>query len=123
MPMAATRRAEAMGKQKIAVIGGGLMGVGIAQTFAAADHQVCVQEPVAAVRETFDTRLRAGLRQLGQDEAAAEQVSVYETLREAVFLCKMPFCAAFINKGSTSWSALAAASASLFSSASSTRRT
>ena len=73
-----------MGKQKIAVIGGGLMGVGIAQTFAAADHQVCVQEPIAAVRETFDTRLRAGLRQLGQDEAAAEQVSVYETLREAV---------------------------------------
>lgn len=73
-----------MGKQHIAVIGGGLMGLGIAQTFASAGHKVSVQEPIAAVRDSFIDRLRIGLRQLGQDEAAAQRVSVHEALREAV---------------------------------------
>lgn len=73
-----------MAKQQIAVIGGGLMGLGIAQTFAAAGHEVHVQEPSAGVRESFPERLRAGLRQLGQDEAAANLVTLHEDLRAAV---------------------------------------
>jgi 3-hydroxybutyryl-CoA dehydrogenase len=70
--------------RNIAVIGGGLMGAGIAQTFAAAGHAVTVQEPVAEMRATLADRIREGLRQIGGDPAAADRVSVTEDLAEAV---------------------------------------
>jgi 3-hydroxybutyryl-CoA dehydrogenase len=73
-----------MERPTIAVIGGGLMGTGIAQVFAAAGHAVHVQEPIAATRDTVIDRLRAGLVQLGQDADAAARVSVHERLAAAV---------------------------------------
>lgn len=69
---------------RIAVIGGGLMGAGIAQVFAAAGHKVCVQEPSAEVRASVVARVRDGLAQLGDDPALANNVSVTEHLAEAV---------------------------------------
>ncbi|AIT81846.1 3-hydroxyacyl-CoA dehydrogenase family protein [Novosphingobium pentaromativorans] len=73
-----------MTKQRIAVIGGGLMGAGIAQVFAAAGHDVWVQEPDDAVRDTVVSRIRAGLRRLGDDPASADRVLVTSSLTEAV---------------------------------------
>jgi 3-hydroxybutyryl-CoA dehydrogenase len=73
-----------MATMRIAVLGGGLMGHGIAQVFAAAGHPVRVFEPNAAVRGTVRERIRANLRDLGEDEAAAEAVEPVETLAAAV---------------------------------------
>ena len=69
---------------KIAVIGGGLMGAGIAQVFAAAGHPVTVQEPDGEARASVVARVREGLAQLGDDPAAAANVAVAADLAEAV---------------------------------------
>jgi pyruvate/2-oxoglutarate dehydrogenase complex dihydrolipoamide dehydrogenase (E3) component len=46
-------------KQKIGVIGGGLMGHGIAYLFAAAGHPVGLFEPMADIRNSLPKRLAA----------------------------------------------------------------
>lgn len=68
----------------ISVIGGGLMGAGIAQVFAAAGHQVLAYEPFDDVRETIAERIRAGLTQVGDDPQLAANVNVTPDLAEAV---------------------------------------
>ena len=73
-----------MSMRGIAVIGGGLMGAGIAHVFSAAGHMVRVHEPMDDVRATLDARIRDNLALLGQDEAVAERVSVTADLAEAV---------------------------------------
>lgn len=73
-----------MTKITIAVIGGGLMGAGIAQVFAAAGHKVAVHEPLDAVRETLIERIRAGLVQVGDNPTLADNVSATADLAEAV---------------------------------------
>jgi 3-hydroxybutyryl-CoA dehydrogenase len=69
---------------RIAVIGGGLMGVGIAQVFAVAGHRVCIQEPIEAVRATIFERLRANLALMEQKPAALGLVETTSELGEAV---------------------------------------
>ncbi|WP_041380311.1 MULTISPECIES: 3-hydroxyacyl-CoA dehydrogenase family protein [Sphingobium] len=69
---------------RIGIIGGGLMGAGIAQVFAAAGHAVTVHEPDAAARGTLVERVRQGLAQLGDDPTFAERVTPVEHLAEAV---------------------------------------
>lgn len=73
-----------MTKQTIAVIGGGLMGAGIAQTFAAAGHRVTVCEPFDEVRATLIGRVRQGLAQVGDDPACAENIVATSDLVTAV---------------------------------------
>jgi 3-hydroxybutyryl-CoA dehydrogenase len=68
----------------IAVIGGGLMGHGIAQVFARAGHTVRVYDPAPATLATLDERIRKNLSDLGQDVAAAERVMAHRSLAEAV---------------------------------------
>lgn len=58
--------------QHIAVIGAGLMGHGIALTFARAGHRVTVTDPVADMLATCPTRIAESLTLLG---ASAEAVS------------------------------------------------
>jgi 3-hydroxybutyryl-CoA dehydrogenase len=70
--------------QTIAVIGGGLMGAGIAQCFAAAGHRVRVHEPNAGVRETVLVRIRADLVQIGGDVSAVERITPMDDLAAAV---------------------------------------
>ncbi len=69
---------------KIAVIGAGLMGHGIAQVFAVAGHSVvitdCHEPPLATVRE----RIRANLHFLAQDEASVERVRPVRDVKTAV---------------------------------------
>lgn len=73
-----------MTKPVIAVIGGGLMGAGIAQTFASAGHRVWVHEPFDHVRATVVERIAAGLKQVGDDPAAVDVVAVTSDLATAV---------------------------------------
>ena len=68
----------------IAVVGGGLMGAGIAQIFATAGHDVTVFEPSEDVRESLHERTRANLEILGEDAGAADAIKVVADLGEAV---------------------------------------
>jgi 3-hydroxybutyryl-CoA dehydrogenase len=69
---------------QIAVIGGGLMGVGIAQVFAASGREVRVFEPVEHVRRTVRQRVADNLQAIGGDASAAERVEPISDLHAAV---------------------------------------
>jgi 3-hydroxybutyryl-CoA dehydrogenase len=69
---------------KIAVIGAGLMGHGIAQVFAVAGHDVAVTDSHEPVLATVRDRIRANLQVLEQDAAAAERVRPVPDVRTAV---------------------------------------
>jgi len=61
-------------KARIAVIGAGLMGHGLAQVFALGGHDVAVYDAVAASLATVKDRISANLRDLGDDPRAVERV-------------------------------------------------
>jgi 3-hydroxybutyryl-CoA dehydrogenase len=69
---------------RIAILGGGLMGHGIAQVFACAGHQTRIAEPNAAARDGILARIGANLDDLGLDRSALPRVGICETLEEAV---------------------------------------
>jgi len=73
-----------MGEQKIGVVGGGLMGHGIAYLLAAAGHAIGVFEPMWEIRATVPKRLRAIADLFGDDAALLENVSVHDQLASAV---------------------------------------
>jgi 3-hydroxybutyryl-CoA dehydrogenase len=68
----------------IAIIGGGLMGHGIAQVFALAGHAVRVYDPAPEVLATLRERIRKNLSDLGQAVTAAQQVTGHAILAEAI---------------------------------------
>jgi 3-hydroxybutyryl-CoA dehydrogenase len=70
--------------KNIAVIGGGLMGAGIAQVFAAAGHRVVVYEPDADARATVQTRVASNLQAMDLDPGAADLVGTTSELDAAV---------------------------------------
>ncbi len=55
---------------RIAVIGAGLMGHGIAQVFALAGHDVSIYDSVAANLDSAKARILGNLRDLGDDQSA-----------------------------------------------------
>src|SRR6476659_158878 len=67
-------RGVTMAKMRIAVIGAGLMGHGIAQVFALAGHDVSLYDSVAASLDNAKSRILANLRDLGDDLSAVERV-------------------------------------------------
>jgi 3-hydroxybutyryl-CoA dehydrogenase len=71
-------------KARIAVLGAGLMGHGIAQVFAFAGHGVRIFDTAAASLDQVRTRIAANLRDLGDDAAAAERVQPCADLADAV---------------------------------------
>jgi len=71
-------------KARISVIGAGLMGHGIAQVFALAGHEVSITDAVAHSLDTVRSRIAANLRDLGEDESAAERVRPCADLAQAV---------------------------------------
>ena len=73
-----------MGGRKIGVVGGGLMGHGIAYLLAAAGHAIGVFEPMSEIRATVPKRLRAIADLFGDDAALLENVSVHDQLASAV---------------------------------------
>jgi 3-hydroxybutyryl-CoA dehydrogenase len=70
--------------EKIAVIGAGLMGHGIAQVFAVKGHEVAIHDPFPEVLARVPERVLTNLRGLGLDESAVERISLHDTLKAAV---------------------------------------
>lgn len=68
----------------IAVIGAGLMGVGIAQVFAGAGMNVALYDPIAAARDSVRSRLETGCELLGLDsQELLRLISVHDKLVDA----------------------------------------
>jgi 3-hydroxybutyryl-CoA dehydrogenase len=80
--------------ERVAVVGAGLMGHGIAQVFAVKGHAVAIHDPFPDVLARVPERVRANLRALGLPEAAAEKISLHTTLEDAVKQADIVFEAA-----------------------------
>jgi 3-hydroxybutyryl-CoA dehydrogenase len=70
--------------RNIAVIGGGLMGAGIAQVFATHGYRVSVFEPLDSARHSLRARISENMRMLGQDSSPAADIVVTDDLAVAV---------------------------------------
>jgi 3-hydroxybutyryl-CoA dehydrogenase len=73
-----------MAKARIAVIGAGLMGHGIAQVFALAGHDVTITDSVKANLDSAKERILTNLKDLGDDQKAVERVTPVSELTQAV---------------------------------------
>src|SRR3954471_12040187 len=71
-------------KARIAVIGSGLMGHGIAQVFALAGHDVAITDSHKPNLDTVKQRIATNLRDLGDDEKAVERVRPVADMAECV---------------------------------------
>jgi 3-hydroxybutyryl-CoA dehydrogenase len=71
-------------KPKIAVIGAGLMGHGIAQVFALAGHDITITDAHKPTLDSALTRISANLRDLGDDPKAVERVKPIADMAECV---------------------------------------
>jgi 3-hydroxybutyryl-CoA dehydrogenase len=71
-------------KARVAVIGAGLMGHGIAQVFALAGHEVTIYDPVMAALDSVKLRISANLQDLDEDPSAVERVQPCHDLGDAV---------------------------------------
>jgi 3-hydroxybutyryl-CoA dehydrogenase len=79
-----------MAKARIAVVGAGLMGHGIAQVFALAGHDVAIYDSFAANLDTAKARILANLKDLGDDQTAVTRVTpnadLAATVRDADYV-------------------------------------
>jgi 3-hydroxybutyryl-CoA dehydrogenase len=73
-----------MQKHTIGVIGGGLMGHGIAYLLAAAGHEVGVFEPDAELRASLPKRLQAIADLLDDDAALIRRITAHDQMAAAV---------------------------------------
>jgi 3-hydroxybutyryl-CoA dehydrogenase len=73
-----------MAKARIAVVGAGLMGHGIAQVFALAGHDVTITDSVKASLDSATSRIRTNLEDLGDDQSAVARVAPQAELADAV---------------------------------------
>lgn len=73
-----------MSKARIAVVGAGLMGHGIAQVFALHGHEVAIYDPLPASLATVKARIEANLRDLGDDTSVVQHVTPQALLADAV---------------------------------------
>lgn len=73
-----------MKSERIAIVGAGLMGHGIAQLFAAAGHPVSIYDPAPAALAAVPQRVEAIMRSLGLDVSPARGIALKESLEEVV---------------------------------------
>ena len=73
-----------MTPSRIAVVGAGLMGHGIAQVFAEAGHDVRIHDPAAEVLASVPERVAANLASLGRPAEAVERIVLCDALAGAV---------------------------------------
>ena len=76
--------AKDVAQARIAVVGAGLMGHGIAQVFALAGHDVTITDTVMKNLDSVTKRIAANLRDLGDDPLAITRVRPCLELAEAV---------------------------------------
>ncbi len=72
------------GKARIAVIGAGLMGHGIAQVFALAGHDITITDAHKPTLDSALSRISTNLRDLGDDEKAVSRVKPVADLAACV---------------------------------------
>jgi len=70
--------------QRIAILGGGLMGHGIAQVFACAGHRVKITDPSIEARAHILDRIGGNIDDLGADRGALARVDVVDSLETCV---------------------------------------
>lgn len=70
--------------ERIAVVGAGLMGHGIAQIFAEAGHAVAIHDPDPAALARVPEKVRDIFLALDSDPAAAERIVLCDRLEDAV---------------------------------------
>jgi 3-hydroxybutyryl-CoA dehydrogenase len=70
--------------RSIAIVGGGLMGAGIAQVFAVAGHPVTVFEPAEDIRATVRSRISDTLSLYGLEAGVADAIAVTGDFAQAV---------------------------------------
>jgi 3-hydroxybutyryl-CoA dehydrogenase len=73
-----------MATARIAVIGAGLMGHGIAQVFALAGHDVIIYDSVATSLDSAKARILSNLKDVGDDQRAVDRVTPVADLALAV---------------------------------------
>jgi 3-hydroxybutyryl-CoA dehydrogenase len=73
-----------MAKARIAVVGAGLMGHGIAQVFALAGHEVTITDSVVASLDSAKARILTNLKDLGEDQSVVDRVMPHVNLADAV---------------------------------------
>lgn len=73
-----------MSKARIAVVGAGLMGHGIAQVFALAGHAVTITDTFKPALDAAKDRVLANLKDLGEDRAALDRITPVADLADAV---------------------------------------
>ncbi|MFM9972801.1 MAG: 3-hydroxyacyl-CoA dehydrogenase family protein [Burkholderiales bacterium] len=73
-----------MSKQRIAVIGAGLMGHGIAYIFASAGHKVSLHDAHAPTLESAPKRIEALFDLIGSDKAGLANVAFHADFAQAV---------------------------------------
>src|SRR5215831_11911113 len=73
-----------MATPRIAVIGAGLMGHGLAQVFALGGHDVTIYDSAAASLATVKDRIATNLRDLGDDARAIDRVRPTGDLKDCV---------------------------------------
>ncbi len=73
-----------MSRARIAVIGAGLMGHGIAQVFALAGHDVTIYDSFEKTLATAKERILANLKDLGDDQNAVNRITPQGDLGRAV---------------------------------------
>jgi 3-hydroxybutyryl-CoA dehydrogenase len=78
----------------IGVVGGGLMGHGIAYLLAAAGHKVSIYEPSAEVRASLPQRLRSIVELLEDAPVVVERITAHDQLADAVRSASFVFEAA-----------------------------
>jgi len=88
MPMVVIPLVNMVDKKHIAVIGAGLMGHGIALTFARAGHTVGVFDPIDTALHSLHDRVKESLRLLGADASeisvCVSRISAHSLLADAV---------------------------------------
>ena len=72
-------------EQKVGIVGGGLMGHGIAYLLAAVGHHVNVFEPAADIRASVPQRLRAIADLLEDDPALLRRIEVHDVMAPAMY--------------------------------------
>ena len=73
-----------MSSLKIGIVGGGLMGHGIAYLLAAAGHEAAIFEPSAELRASLPQRLKSIRDLLDDDAAVLRRISTHDELASAV---------------------------------------
>jgi len=68
----------------IGIVGGGLMGAGIAQVFACAGYTVKVYEPTPSVRQSLLHRIESAMKDCGVGVSALDRIEVCDNLETTV---------------------------------------